>query len=263
MTDKNRGRTPSPASLLAPRRDPEYTGPISFLRVYLRSLQRYIMTGMLVWVPLMVTVWISWWFISKVAFGAEDLIAGWAERFGKTCEGLPGLRWLPETFDYTPPMGFLLVVLLFLTTGFLTRYLAARKLITAAEHLVGMVPGINRIYVAVQQIRDVFVGRKGSVFQKVVLIQYPRKGLLTIGFITSMEQGIVQQTVKHQMLAVFVPTTPNPTSGFLLYVPINEAIPLSVSVEDAMKMIISGGAYLPGMGSPVPRKEDADTPQPS
>ncbi len=245
MKNKGKGNIPRPGTLLTPKREQEYTGFFSFLRAYLRSLQRYMMTGMLVWVPLMVTVWVSWWFISNVAFGTERMIRHWATKIGDFCVGTPGLGWV-SNLHYSPTMGFLFVVLIFLTTGFLTRYLAARKIITAVEGLVGMVPGINRIYVAVQQIRDVFVKRQGSVFQKVVLVEYPRKGLLVVGFVTSGEQGIVQQTVKHKMLAVFVPTTPNPTSGFLLYVPSAEVIPLDISVEDAMKMIISGGAYLPG-----------------
>jgi uncharacterized membrane protein len=114
------------------------------------------------------------------------------------------------------------------------------------EYLVGLIPGINRVYIASQQIRDVFVNRQGAVFQEVVMVEYPRPGLMVVGFVTSREQGIVQDALGTKMVAIFVPTTPNPTSGFLLYVPPKELTPLKISVEEAMKLIVSAGAYLPG-----------------
>jgi uncharacterized membrane protein len=116
--------------------------------------------------------------------------------------------------------------------------------------LVGKIPLISRVYLAVQQIRDVFVNREGAVFQQVVLLEYPRKGIQAVGFVTSDEQGIVQETTGKTLWAVFVPTTPNPTSGFLLYLPPDDLIPLDMSVEDAMKLIVSGGAYIPGVTKP-------------
>jgi uncharacterized membrane protein len=151
--------------------------------------------------------------------------------------------------------GLLLCILLFLCTGFLTRYIVGRKIIATGEMIVGKIPLISRVYLAVQQIRDVFVNREGAVFQQVVLLEYPRKGIMAVGFITSSDQGIVQETAGRKLNAVFVPTTPNPTSGFLLYLSPDELTPVDMTVEDAMKLIVSGGAYIPGR-APIPELAD-------
>ena len=226
------------------KRETKHSGPLGFLNLYLRQLQRYMVTGLLVWVPLLVTMWISWWVISKVGFGINRALkSGWTYVVEKL-EALPSLGFFGN-FEYSPIMGFLLAILLFLTTGFLTRYLVWRKVIASGETIVAKIPGFSKLYTAVTQIRDVFVRRDGAVFQEVILVEYPRPGLTVVGFITSREQGIVQQAAQKKMIAVFVPTTPNPTSGFLFYVPEDDLIPLDISVEDAMKLIVSGGAFLP------------------
>ena len=106
------------------------------------------------------------------------------------------------------------------------------------------------------QIRDVFVRRDGAVFQRVCLVEYPRKGVFAVAFVTSDEQGIVQETMDKKLISIFLPTTPNPTSGFLLYVSEDEITLLDVTVEDAMKLIISGGAYLPER---LPQVVDAES----
>ncbi len=232
-----------------PKKEEQYKGLFGFLGLYFKHLQRYMVTGLLVWVPLLVTVWISWWVISNVGFGINRFLdQAWTAFFAKM-QTVPFLGFF-ENYEYRPIMGFLIAILLFLTTGFLTRYLAWRKTIATGETLLAKIPGINRVYLAATQIRDVFIKREGAVFQQVVLVEYPRPGLLVVGFITSREQGVVQQAAGKTLIAVFVPTTPNPTSGFLLYVPENDLTPMDISVEDAMKLIVSGGAYLPGQQSP-------------
>lgn len=247
MTDKTQHRRKTDKIRLKKKK--VYKGVGGFFRRYLDSTQRYMMTGLLVWVPLMVTIWVSWWFISNVAFGIEGVI----ERLINTvvignlemlAVRFPRLAFLAG-FEYKPAFGFALVAILLVATGFFTRYLAARKIIASAEVIVSRIPGINRLYAAVQQIRDVYVNRGGAVFQRVVLVEYPRPGLLVVGFVTSEESGVVQEAADKDLTAVFVPTTPNPTSGFLLYIPPGELTPLDISVEDAMKLIISGGAFIP------------------
>ena len=146
-------------------------------------------------------------------------------------------------------MGFLITIALFLTTGFFTRYLVGRRIINAGERILDRIPIVSRIYRAIQQIRDVFVRREGTVFQSVCLIEYPRKGIFAVAFVTSTDQGVVHEALEKDMVSVFVPTTPNPTSGFLLYLDPAEVIPLDIGIEEAMKLIISGGAYLPGSKS--------------
>lgn len=230
---------------------------LPFLKTYFRQLQRYLVTGLLVWIPLIITLWVSWWFIYAVGSRIEGFIKRLVEHLNEFGGRVPSFHFLTE-FRYSPGLGFLTAILIFLITGFLTRYLVGRKLIASGEYVVRKIPLISRVYTAVQQIRDVFINREGAVFQEVVLIEYPRPGLLVVGFVTSREQGVVQKSAGRQLTAVFVPTTPNPTSGFLLYVPPEELIPLSISVEEAMKLIVSGGAYLPGEGSgPKPARLDA------
>jgi len=223
----------------------EYTGPITFLKVYLRQLRRHLMTGMLVWVPLIVTMWVLWWLIKTVGFNLERFIERMVGQINVLGERTEALSFL-QSFNYTPGLGFLLAILLFLTTGFLTRYLVARRFIASGEQLLIKIPFISRVYLASQQIRDVFVRRDGAVFQQVVLLEYPRPGIVAVGFVTSTEQGVVQQTADLELTAVFVPTTPNPTSGFLLYIPPEDLTELDIGVEDAVKLIISGGAFIPG-----------------
>ena len=232
-------------------------------------MRRYLVTGLLVWVPLIVTLWLSWWVIRTVGFGIEDLIRDLVLRANAIGEvygqRFPTLRVLTG-FQYRFGLGFLLAILLFLTTGFLTRYIVGRRVITLLERIVAVIPGINRVYVAVQQIRDVFVTRDGTVFQEVVLFEYPRPGIHAVGFVTSREEGIIQNAAEKRLVAVFLPTTPNPTSGYLLYLPPDDLTPLDITLEDAMKLIISGGAYLPSqdrLAAPVDSSGGPDAAPPS
>ena len=217
----------------------------SFIRQYLRALRFYLVTGLLVWIPLIVTLWLTWWLFKNVGLGLENLIKSAYLAVNDLGQRIPWLGFLPE-IEYKPGFGFLIAIALFLTTGFLTRNLVGRRVIRAGERIMDRIPLVSKIYRAVQQIRDVFVSREGTVFQQVCIVEYPRKGVYAVGFITSSEQGIVHDAVDKKLHSVFVPTTPNPTSGFLLYFSPEEIIPLDISVEDAMKLIISGGAYLPG-----------------
>jgi uncharacterized membrane protein len=192
----------------------------------------------------------------NVGLGIESVIEGGytlINNFGEKHERFE----LLTTLKYRRGFGFLMSVALFLTTGFLARNLVGQRIIKGLERLVSRVPGISRIYKAVRQIRDVVVGREGAIFQKVCVVQYPRPGVYVMAFMTSEEQGVVQEATGKKLSAVFVPTTPNPTSGFLLYIPPDEIVVLDIPVEEAMKMIVSGGAYIPGQHEkelPPPRR---------
>ena len=107
------------------------------------------------------------------------------------------------------------------------------------------VPLVNKVYMAMQQISKVFLVKKQAVFSKAVLVEYPRKGTYVLGLMTSEASGEVQYKTEKKLVSVFIQTTPNPTSGFLLFVPSNELINLEMSVENSMKLIISGGAVIP------------------
>lgn len=222
----------------------EPTGFLGFLKQYLRALRFYLVTGLMVWIPLIVTVWLTWWLFKNVGLGIESLIENLYARLNEIGERVERLSFFTQ-LEYRRGLGFLVSIALFLTTGFFARYLIGRRIINTLESILQRIPGVRGVYKAVQQIRDVFVNRDGAVFQQVVLIQYPRPGLYAVAFQTSSQRGTVQRATNKDLVAVFMPTTPNPTSGFLLYVDPAEVTPLSMNVEEAMKLIVSGGAYDP------------------
>ncbi len=130
--------------------------------------------------------------------------------------------------------------------GFMARWLFARQMFQYIEkHLLLKVPLMNKIYSSVKEISNAFLGEKSKLFRKVVLVEYPRKDIFSIGFIASEAKGEVQEKTQKEVVNVFVPTVPNPTSGFLLLFPKDEIIPLEMSVEEGLKLVISGGAIVP------------------
>jgi len=224
---------------------PRKKGFMGYVQHVQRTVIGYFVTGMLVWIPLIVTIWIVRLLINNPVAGIERLtrvLLGYVRQLG---DWNPAFSFL-SGFRYQPGIGILLVVMIFLLTGILARYLVGRRLISSGERILARIPLISRIYRAVRQIRDVFMGRGGAVFQKVCLVEYPRPGLLAVAFVTSAEQGVVQEVAGKELIAVFVPTTPNPTSGYLVYLPPSDVRYLDIPVEEAMKLVVSGGAYIPG-----------------
>lgn len=219
-------------------------GVIRFIREAWTQIWRTLVAGLLVWIPLIITISVSWFFVNRFLLGMERQVRELiflAQRWGGR---IPALSFL-EHIEYVDGIGILLATALFFATGLLTRHLIGQRLIALGEKFVQVIPLVNRIYRAVQQIRDVFIGRKGAVFQQVCIVHYPREGMLTVAFITSTEHGLVQDVAGQELTAVFVPTTPNPTSGYLVYLPPEEVMPVDISVEEAMKLIVSAGAYIP------------------
>jgi len=236
----------APPLFQRPRNEDEYRDFRGFFRVYFRNLKRYMITGLMVWIPLIVTLWLTWWVITTAGFGLERFFQGLVVKAQVFGARWPALSFMTR-FEYRPGFGFLTAILLFLTTGFITRYIVGRKLIATGEWLLGKIPFVNRVYTAAQQIRDVFVSRKGSVVQQVVLFEYPRPGVYRLGLVTSTDRGAVQKALGgSNHVAVFVPNTPNAATGFLFYADPKELVPLEIGVEEAMKSIVSGGAYMPG-----------------
>lgn len=222
---------------------------VSFLKRYLRTVRFYLLTGLIVWTPLLVTVWLTWWLFSNVGLGIErgiENVFGWLNELAESEGRLKGRFTFLSILEYRKGVGFLVTIAVFLTTGFVARNLIGLRIIRYLEGLLNRVPGISRIYKAVGQIRDVVVGRQGAVFQKVCIVEYPRQGVYVVAFVTSKERSIVQESLDKDLVAVFVPTTPNPTSGFLLYLKPEEVREIDLPVEEAMKLVISGGAYIPG-----------------
>ncbi len=151
-----------------------------------------------------------------------------------------GLRQLENT--YIPGLGILAILALLLISGTFARNYLGKKMIIVGEYIVTRIPLINRIYIAIREISEAILSEKREVFKKAVLIEYPRKGVYSIAFFTQDTKGPVQEVLDEDVVSVFVPTTPNPTSGYLLFVPKSSIQELHMSVEDAMKLVISGGS---------------------
>ncbi len=140
-----------------------------------------------------------------------------------------------------PGLGIVVVVFLVFLIGVLVKNYVGGRIVEFGERIVYQIPLVRPIYSAVKQLLVAIFSQTGEGFERVVLIEYPRKGIYALGFVTGVARGEVQQMTAQRVLNVFLPTTPNPTSGFYLLVPDTDIIPLKISVEDAFKLIISGG----------------------
>ncbi|MBN1480973.1 DUF502 domain-containing protein [candidate division KSB1 bacterium] len=148
-----------------------------------------------------------------------------------------------------PGVGLLALLLILLLTGIAVRNFLGRQLVKLSDFILSRIPLVGHIYSTLQQIGHAFLSEKSETFKRAVLFEYPRHGLYSIGFITQDTKGLIQQRLfdhqKEDCYSVFLPTTPNPTSGFLLFVPKVNVIELNMSVEEALKLIISGGSIVP------------------
>lgn len=195
------------------------------------SLKNCFLTGLLVILPISITVYVIW-----VLIRGMDAILKY----------IPA-KYLPETYlrVHTPGLGFILVVILVFVVGLLTRNLIGRKIVQFGENIVDRIPLVRVLYTGVKQLLEPLFLQKTNAFKRVALIEYPRRGAYVIGFITGESKGELQNKTSKNMLNVFIPTTPNPTSGFYALIPEDEVILLNMSVEDAFKLIISGGIVSP------------------
>ncbi len=189
--------------------------------------------GALMLAPLIVTIW---------AFSTiVDIVGGtfrplYEHYLPQSLKGIPFLLDLLAT---------VVVVLLITTLGFFSNYVFGKYFLSLSERAFQRIPGVGGVYNSVKQVVATFGTQNRNVFSKVVLVEFPRKGSWAIGFLTNKSAGEAQTVIGAEIWAVFVPTTPNPTSGFLLLVPRHEVTELEMSVGDGMKMIISGGAVVP------------------
>ncbi|MBG6164099.1 putative membrane protein [Labrenzia sp. EL_195] len=199
-------------------------------------LRNYFLTGLVITGPIGITLWLTWTFIKWVD--------GWVKPF------VPKV-YNPETYLPFPVPGFGLIVAIFVLTivGFLAANFLGRSMISFGEGVVGRMPLVRNIYSGLKQIFETVLDERGNSFTKAALVQYPRKGLWAIVFISTETKGEVAKRLKDtaKTVSVFLPTTPNPTSGFLLFVPKEDIIELSMGVEDAAKLVISAGLVSPDL----------------
>jgi uncharacterized membrane protein len=202
-------------------------------KALLTSLRNAFLSGLLLLAPLAVTWLVFSWLFARVGGSFRPLFEPY----------LPSsLQSLALLWDVLATIAVLVIIT---TLGYLSRYVFGRYFGGLAERFIQSIPGVNTVYNTVKQIVDTFSTQHRSLFTKVVLVEFPRKGVYTIGFLTNKARGDLQTKVSEELWSVFVPTTPNPTSGFLMMLPKQEIIELDMSVGEGMKMIISGGTVVP------------------
>ena len=202
----------------------------------IRSLRNAFITGIVVILPLGVTVIVINFLLVRLGNPASQFFFWYLD---SEWRNLPAVKYALETISV------FVVFLLITALGYGSRFVLGRIILRGLERLLDRVPFINTVYRTVKQIVDTFGQQKKAVFQEVVLIEYPRKRCYVLGFLTSTAMGETQTRTDEHIVNVFVPTTPNPTSGFLLMLPEEDIRRLQMSIADGMKLIISGGAVVP------------------
>ena len=195
-------------------------------------MKKYFITGLLIWVPLGITLWVLHLLVS-----AMDQT----------------LLLLPENFQtehwlgmHVPGMGVVLTFVVVFGTGLIAANMLGQRLLRFWENILGRIPVFKSIYNSVKQVSDTLFSSTGHAFRKALLVQYPRDGSWTIAFLTGQPGGDVVNHLQGEYWSVYVPTTPNPTSGFFLMMPKSDVIVLDMSVDEALKYIISMGVVSPG-----------------
>ncbi len=201
---------------------------------FIGRLRNYFFTGLIVVGPVSITVYIIWTLISFVDSWVKPL--------------LPAI-WQPETYGLSVPgIGVAFSILILIIVGAFVANLFGRTISGFGEQLVGRMPVVRGVYGALKQIFETVLSQSQTSFQKVGIIEYPRRGLYSIVFVSTETTGEIHHRCNRSdegMLSIFLPTTPNPTSGYLLFVPKEDVIILEMKVEDAAKMVISAGLVVP------------------
>lgn len=202
-----------------------------------RSIGRSIRNNLLVGLVLVTPIWVT------------VLVVNWL--FGFATNRL--VKFIPASVRQPYPdilfraLALLAVLVFLFLVGFLTRNILGRRLYQIGDMILVRIPLINKIYVSVRQISEALLDQSQRMFKQVVLVEYPRKGVHSVGFVTAdMPAAMRPAGVSEDLVAVFIPTSPNPTSGWVVYVPRSELSVLPISVGDAMKLVVSGGAVFPG-----------------
>ena len=200
----------------------------------MRFLKKYLVTGLLIWVPLVITIWV----LGLVVNTLESVVPAFLSPQALFGFEVPGFR-----------VALVLVVLL--ATGIFAANFLGRGILQYSEKVLGRIPLVRSIYQSVKQVSDTLLAPNGQAFRQAVLVQYPRQGCYTIALLTGAPSGEVAEHLQTEFVSVYVPTTPNPTSGFFLMMARTEVIPLNMSVDAALKYIVSMGVVAPAVASPV------------
>jgi len=214
-------------------------------------MKKILIAGLLAWLPIGVTVWVLTWLL-----GSMDALFGLLVSLTQAVLP-PGAHALVEQARHVPGVGVLVLALLLLLTGFFVTNVVGQWIGRQWNRLLQQIPIVKSIYSSVKQVSDTLFSSNGNAFREAVLVQYPRQGLWTLAFVTGKPGGEVAQHLPADMLSLYVPTTPNPTSGFFLMVPRADVIALEMSVDQALKYIISMGVVSPPSGAvPAPPAQE-------
>ena len=204
-----------------------------------RKLRQYFIAGLLVWLPMGITVWVLTWLVGlfdsiflSVLYAADALI--------------PGMHVLAEQLRGVPGLGVILVALVLMASGMFVANIFGQWWLRQWGRLMNRIPVVRSIYTSVKQVSDTLFSGSGNAFSKALLIRYPHTEAWSMAFLTGRPGGEVAQKLDGEYVSVFIPTTPNPTSGFFLMLPRQHIIELDMSVDDALKYIISMGVVVPG-----------------
>ena len=196
-----------------------------------KAFRNYLIGGLLVWIPIMITVWVVR-FLSRILDNSLVLLPP---------------PWRPEAVfgTYVPGLGIVLSLLLLFLTGVLVKNLFGGRIVAGLESLVQRIPVIGGVYSGAKTFSETVLTDKGRSFKQVVMVEFPRKGIYSIGFITSHELEEAQAKTEQVVTCVFVPTTPNPTTGFIVLVPKDEVVIMDMTVDEAFKMLLTLGVVVP------------------
>lgn len=202
------------------------------------SVRKWLFSGLLVIVPLAITLWVLEWIVSTL---------------DQTLLILPQ-AWHPDNLIgfHIPGFGVLLTLLILLLVGAMTSNFAGKKLVSWGDALVNRIPVVRSIYSSVKQVSDTLFSETGNAFRTAVLVQWPRPDVWTIGFVTGVPGGDVSNYLQGEYLSVYVPTTPNPTGGYFVMLRKSDCIELKMSVDEALKYVVSMGVVVP-MGPTRPQ----------
>jgi len=204
-------------------------------------LKRYLITGLLIWIPLVITIWVLHFLVTTM---------------DQSLQLLP-LEWQPEALlgRRIPGIGAILTVLIVLATGIFASNILGQRLVLFWEAILRRIPVVNSIYHSVKQVSDTLFRPGGEAFRKALLVEWPREGMWTIAFMTGVPGGDAASHLRGDYVSVYVPTTPNPTGGYFVMLPREDVIELDMSVDAALRYIISMGVAAPNGAKPLQGRE--------
>ena len=207
-------------------------------RSTMARLRGYLLAGILVTAPITITVYLTYNFLAFVDNNVAHVLPE---------------EWYRALYGHTtiPGVGLIVAILFFVLVGWFATNFLGRFIIHISERILARMPIIRTVYSATKQVFETVMTSQSNAFREVVMFEYPRKGIWSIGFVTGTSEGEVQDLTEQETMNIFLPTTPNPTSGFLLFIPKKDLIFLEMTVEEGIKLVVSGG-----MIAPEPKKQN-------